>query len=69
MATAATLRPTDTIYRAPIPANYFCKSCGLEAHHWIMDCSALTIFHATKKLFEKANEMDYTVDEFSVCQS
>eukprot|EP01084_Bolivina_argentea_P036955 68316_1 len=40
----------ETLIRAPIPSNYFCKSCGLSAHHWIMDCSLLSIFHAAKKL-------------------
>eukprot|EP01083_Nonionella_stella_P162842 534984_1 len=51
MATAATIHPRDhASIRAPIPSNYFCKSCGLEAHHWIMDCSLLAIFHAANNL-------------------
>ena len=50
--------------RSSIPSNYFCKSCGLEAHHWIMDCSLLGIFHAARKLLKQAaNNKD--INKFS----
>jgi len=50
MATAATARSNNASSsgsqrnRPPVPQNYFCRSCGLRAHHWIMDCSVLPVF-------------------------
>ena len=54
MATATTLQQQ----RAPIPRNYFCKSCGLGGHHWIMDCSLLTFYHAARNVLKQANEIN-----------
>ena len=38
---------------APVPRNYFCKTCGKYNDHWIMDCELLTQYINTKNAYNK----------------